>query len=111
MLTLSLLALSPLPIDLDGISPDRARSLAARVVVASLVASEPYTLRGTTVVGSVSSTDEVIRGAVMAGRQFDVTVGKRLRVVGVLRVIDNPASVVNGRVVAGWLEVRVDASR
>lgn len=40
-------------------------------------------------------------------RLNDVREGDRLRVRGVLKMIDHPPAIVNGKLAPGWVEVRV----
>jgi hypothetical protein len=42
------------------------------------------------------------------GRLPDVEMGKRVAVLGKLRVIEHPPGFVGGVLVPGWVEVRVD---
>jgi len=107
-------ALVPTPIDLDGISIERASALHGRVVVASFVVAKPsYTWPdrkgGTiTVIGAADKDDGAERGAVLKGKRLDVEEGKRVVLVGVLRVIRHVAAVVGGVVVPAWTEIRVE---
>jgi hypothetical protein len=108
-----LLTLAPLPVDLDGISVDRARHLAGRVVSASFLSAKPMDLRQDrrgqwwTVLGAADRDDDVERGAFVRGRRFDLDGGKRVNVVGVLRVIDHPPGFVGAVFVPAWVELRV----
>lgn len=114
--TLAVLAVVPQPIDLDSISVDRARALSGRVVVASFVVVKPtYTWPdrkggSITVAGAADQPDEVERGAVMRGR-VRVDEGKRITLLGKLRVIDHAGYFVNGRFVPSWTEIRVEQER
>jgi hypothetical protein len=86
-----------------------ARILDGRPVVASFVAGKPaYTWRGFTIVGPDDLGDGVERSAVLRGNRLDVREGRRITVVGVLRVIDHPARRVGGELVLPWSEVRIE---
>jgi hypothetical protein len=111
MLTLLVAALAtlPQPIDLGGITPERARHLNGRIVSATFLNAAPaYTLAGRTVVGPVNREDGAERTAVLRGRRLDIEEGQRVDVVGVLRVIDHAPVVVNGIIVPAWAERRVE---
>jgi hypothetical protein len=64
-----------------------------------------------TVLGAADRDDDAERGAFVRGTRYDLDGwprgGKRVRVVGVLRVIDHPAAVVNGVFVPAGAELRV----
>lgn len=60
------------------------------------------------VLGTPGRPDGVERTAVLAGRRAEVGRGRRVGVVGVLRVIDHGAAVVNDVHVPPWSEVRVE---
>ncbi len=100
MLAIVLLAVSaatPQPIDLDSITVDRARILAARPVLASFLIAKPsYTLLGRTILGAADRDDGAERGAVLRGKRLELRNGERVKVLGVLRVIDHKAAVENG---------------
>jgi hypothetical protein len=98
-LTLAL-AVLPRPIDLGGIDLHRARHLSGRLVATeSVVGKPPMTYGRVTDVGAADRDDGAERGALLRGRRFDVAVGRRVRVVGVLRVIDHEPAVVGGALV------------
>ena len=89
-----------------------ARALDGRLVVASFIAAKPaYTLRGFTMLGAAVRDDGVERGAVLKGTRLDVEEGKRLTVVGRLRVIEHQTDTVNSVIVPAWVEVRVQEVR
>jgi hypothetical protein len=104
-----LLALFPQPVDLDGITPERARALSGRVVVASFVASEPFAYPEwhITTIGADAREDGAERVAVLRGKRYDVKVGELVRVFGVLKVIDHKPAFVGPVLVPAWAEVRV----
>jgi hypothetical protein len=118
---LCLATLAPLPIDLDSISIDRARHLSGRVVSASFLSIKPADYRQDrrgrpwTVLGAADRDDDAERGAFVRGTRYDLDGwprgGKRVRVVGVLRVIDHPAAVVGGVRVPAWVEPRTSRGR
>ncbi|HJZ54386.1 MAG TPA: hypothetical protein VKE74_05485 [Gemmataceae bacterium] len=54
--------------------------------------------------------DDVSRGVVLRGETI-IDPGERVTVVGQLRVIDHPARIVNGMLVPGWVDVRVEGER
>lgn len=101
----------PAVIDLDAIAVAEARKLHGRAVLATLTADTPAVLRdqGDDVVTPVgpAPVDELERVAVLKGRRLDVMPGDKLKVRGVLDVIDHPAAVVGGVLVPAWVEVRV----
>lgn len=109
------LTLCPAPLSLDGISVERARSLHGRLVVTTFLTAKPgYTWRDgrsgvTTVVGAADRDDEAERGVVLRGNRLDIGIGKRVTVVGVLRVIDHGPYAVGGVIVPPWVEMRVEA--
>ena len=86
LLSLALAAL-PQPIDLDGLSLERARHLHGRFVVASFTIAKPLdTYPGLTSIGAADRDDGAERGAILRGRRFDVREGQRLNVVGAVFV-------------------------
>jgi len=104
-----LFAILPQPIDLDRIDLDHARRLGGRVVAATFLNTAPlYTLVGRTVVGTADREDGAVRTAVLRGKRLDVEVGRRVGVVGVLRVIDHAPYFVGMVFVPGWVELRVE---
>ena len=108
----TLLAFDLRPIDLGGMSLDRARGLDGKPVTVSLIAAKPaYTLLGRTMLGCADRDDEVERGAILMGRRFDVKEGERIVVRGTLRVVRHRGDVVNGVIVPAWWELRVEESR
>jgi hypothetical protein len=110
MLTLALLLL-PVPLDLDSASIARARSLDGRLVVGSiLVGKMPWLAADSTLVGTIDTADGITRTARLMGRRRDVE-GKRVIVVGVLRVIDHSGGWIGQELVLPWSEIRVDESK
>ena len=108
-LVLSAALAAPVPIDFDGISLERARAMNGRPVVASFLNVAPaYTLLGRTVIGPANRDDGAERSAVLRGKRLDIDEGKRVEVVGVLKVIDHGAAAVNGVIVPAWVELRVE---
>jgi hypothetical protein len=105
-----ILATLPQPIDLDSLDPEHARQLSGRVVAAAFMnAAPPYTLVGRTVVGPADREDGAVRTAVLRGTRLDVEEGRRVDVVGMLRVIDHaPCFVGMAFVLPGWVELRVE---
>ncbi|MBA4187775.1 MAG: hypothetical protein C0467_07125 [Planctomycetaceae bacterium] len=102
-------ALDLRPLDLGSLTVERARGLDGKPVTVSLVvATPPYTLLGRTMVGAAERDDGAERGAVLLGHRLDVKEGQRLTVRGRLRLLWHRGDVVNGVVVAGWWEVRVE---
>ena len=96
------------PVPLERITCDHARSLDGRpIVVSFIVATPPYTWRGETIVGAWEHPDGSARIAHFAGTRLDVEPGKRVRVAGVLRVIQHPPTFIAGQPWPGWTEVRV----
>jgi hypothetical protein len=110
---LLLATLAPVPVNLDGISIERARHLHGRLVVASFISVKPFDLhrdrqgRDWTIIGAADRDDDAERGAVLRGRRFDLDGGERVKVVGVLEVFDHPPAVVGTLLVPAWVEVRV----
>jgi hypothetical protein len=104
-----ILATLPQPIDLDALTLDHARRLSGRLVAATFLnAAPPYTLVGRTVVGPADREDGAVRTAVFRDRRLDVEEGRRVGVVGVLRVIDHAPCLVGTVFVPGWVELRVE---
>ena len=86
-----------------------ARHLSGRVAAATFLNTAlPYTLAGRTVVGPADREDRAVRTAVLRGRRLDIELGRRVGVVGVLRVIDHAPCFVGTVFVPGWGEVRVE---
>lgn len=109
MLHLALAAVLPLPVDLDGVTFERARALAGRVVVASFLVAKPLVVwKGRTLCGAADRDDGAERVAVLRGVRLDVKEGHRLAAVGVLRAIGHGPHTVNGVFVPAWVELRVD---
>src|SRR5207249_4831309 len=103
MLAVALLVLDPRPISLESITVERARALDGKLVAASFVVTKPsYTLLGCTVLGAADRDDGAERGAVLKGNRLDIPGGKRVTVIGVVRVIDHPPGVVDRAFVPGW---------
>ena len=65
-------------------------------------------LVGRTVVVPADREDYAVRTAVFRGRRLDVGEGKRIEIVGDLRVIDHAPCVVGTVFVPGWVELRVE---
>ncbi|AWM41776.1 hypothetical protein GobsT_71170 [Gemmata obscuriglobus] len=62
-----------------------------------------------TVTGPAELDDGQERTVVLRGNRLgDLRTGKRIRAVGVLRVIDHPAAAVNGVLVPEWTEIRFE---
>jgi hypothetical protein len=78
-------------------------------VASFLVGKPPYTLRGSTIIGTGDSLDRVERTAIL-GRRVDLNVreGRRVTVVGVLKVVDHPARRIGGEIVLPWVEIRIE---
>ncbi|MBA4190813.1 MAG: hypothetical protein C0467_22735 [Planctomycetaceae bacterium] len=107
MIAFALLML-PTPLNLDTLSLERATLNHGKFVVASLMAAKPvYTLRGFTMVGVADHDEFIERGAVLKGDRLAIEQGKRIIVVGTLRVIRHRACVVEGVAVPEWYEIRV----
>jgi len=106
----------PQPIDLGSIDLERARTLSGRLDVASFVNGSPsHPWKNVTAVGPenredgpADREDGAVRTAVLRGRRLDVEEGRRVGVVGVLRVIDHAPCFVGPVFVPGWVEVRVE---
>jgi hypothetical protein len=111
LLTLAAIAIAgeaSRPVPLDLISLDRARSLHGRAVVATFIVTKPnHYSHGRTIVGAADHPDGTERLAVLGDMRVDVEQGRRVVVAGTLRVTDWPASFIDGRLVPGWVEVRV----
>jgi hypothetical protein len=106
------LALRPVPLDLDALSVERARSLSGKPVVATFLVPKPsYTWRSVTIVGAADRPDGAERGAHLAGRRFDIEEGKRVTVTGLLWVIDHAPAFANGQPVPAWVEVRIEEGK
>jgi hypothetical protein len=100
------------PVPLDLISLDRARHLHGRTVVATFIVVKPLDYsHGRTILGAADHPDGTERLAVLRGMRVDVGEGRRVVVAGKLRVTDWPASFIDGRLVPGWVDVRVEESR
>ncbi|MCE9567331.1 MAG: hypothetical protein K8U57_35465 [Planctomycetes bacterium] len=70
------------PLDLGGMTLDRARILDGKPVTVSFIVGRPtYTLLGRTRVGAADRNDDVERGAVLLGKRFDVKEGERVVVL------------------------------
>jgi len=97
-----------LPINLDTVTIERARTLNGKVVVATFLVAKPsYTLFGKTMIGAADRDDGVERGAVLTGRRFDIEEGKRVVVIGMMKVLRHRADFVSGVFVTEWFEIRV----
>ena len=106
-----LFAVLPQPIDLDRLDLQRARVMSGRPVMASFIIAKPphvYDRHRVTSVGAADRDDGAERGALLRGRRWDVDDGKRVEVVGVLRVRDWPPAFVGPVLVPGWTELRVE---
>lgn len=104
----AVIALDLRPLDLGGMSIERARTLDGKPVTVSFIVGKPeYTLLGRTRVGAADRDDEVERGAVLIGRRLDVKGGERLVVRGRLQTLYHDPSFVGGVTVSGWWEVRI----
>jgi hypothetical protein len=99
------------PIRLDTLSIHLARHLhGQRITVSFLVGKPPYTLHGSTIIGTGDTPDGIERTAVLRGWRLGVVgEGRRVVVSGVLRVIDHPARQVGKEAIFPWSEIRVDA--
>ncbi|MCE9566035.1 MAG: hypothetical protein K8U57_28785 [Planctomycetes bacterium] len=99
--------LLPIPVNLDTLSVERARDHHDKLVVASFLAMKPaFTWRDNTVLGAADYDEFVERGAVLQGNWLNAE-GKRVTVVGTVRVIRHRACVVEGVAVPEWIEIRV----
>jgi hypothetical protein len=67
-----------------------------RVVASFRIAKPAGVLLGRTVVGAAERDDNAERTAVLMGKRLDLDVGRRVAVMGVLRVIDHKPDVVGG---------------
>ena len=111
---LLILSLCPAPLSLDTITIERARMLDGKLVSATFLVAKPsYTWRDgnggvLTILGAADRDDGAERGAVLKGNRLDIAEGKRVTLVGVLRVIDHPPDVVNRVLVPEWTEIRVE---
>jgi len=99
------------PIDLDTITFAEAKKLDGRQVLARFTVDLPtFTWfedeRAITVAGP-DRGDEIEWVVLLKGERLDVDIGDKLKVKGVIRVIEHPAAVVNGVKVPAWVEVRV----
>jgi hypothetical protein len=104
-----ILAALPQPIDLDGLTLEHVRRLSGQIVAATFLNTAPlYTLVGRTVVRPADREDGAVRTAVLRGRRLDVEEGRRVGVVGVLRIIDHAPCLVGTVFVPGWVELRVE---
>jgi hypothetical protein len=113
MLAVVLFAFIPVsqPITLDNLGIDRARMLdGQRALVSLLVGKPPSTWKGSTVVGAHDRLDGVERTAILVGRRLDVE-GRRIVIVGTLRVIEHPARRIGQEVVLPWVEIRVEEGK
>jgi hypothetical protein len=94
-------------VQLPWLSLDKARQLHGQRVRASFGAeTPPYTVGDRTVCGPADRGDGVERVVILKGAGRDVE-ARWISVVGVLKVIDHPAAVVNGVKVPAWIEVRM----
>ena len=108
MLTAFVLALLPQPISLSTIRLDEARELHGRFVVAKFVIATPcFTWKNRTIIGAADRDDGIERTAVVRGIRRDLDQGRRVAVLGILRVIDHGSATVNGVAVPAWTEIRV----
>jgi hypothetical protein len=111
---ISLAAHLTLPVDLDGIGLERARSLSGCLIVAEFVARAPiaYPDWNLTTIGARTRDDGAERTAVLRGVRYDVKAGELVRVFGVLEVRDQGAAWVDGGwFIPRWTELRVSESR
>jgi hypothetical protein len=106
----AMLANAVIGVNLDFLTVERARTLDGKIVVASFIVVKPtYTWSGLTILGAADHPqDEVERGAVLLGTRHDIEEGKRVTVVGRLRVIRHRADFVGGVFVPDWTEIRVE---
>ncbi len=73
---------TPVLIDLDSITVERARILAGRPVLASFIIAKPsYTLLGRTSPGAADRDDGAERGAVLRGKRLELREGERAKVL------------------------------
>ncbi|VTR92529.1 unnamed protein product [Gemmata massiliana] len=110
MFALAFLALAadPLPLSLDTISVERARTLNGKPVIVTMFVAKPIDqLRGRTIVGAVDLPDGIERGAHLNGHCYNLE-GTRITVTGTLWVIDHRAAFVDGVLVPAWTEIRVE---
>ena len=108
MLTAFVLALLPQPVAFSTLRLGEARELHGRFVIAKFVIATPcFTLKNRTVIGAADRDDGIERTAVVRGIRRDLDVGRRVSVLGILRVIDHGSSTVNGVAVPAWTEIRV----
>ena len=108
MLTAFVLALLPQPITLSTIRLGEARELQGRFVVARFEIATPcFTLKNRTVIGAADRDDGIERTAVVRGIRRDLDLGRRVSVLGILRVIDYESATVNEVAVSTWTEIRV----
>jgi hypothetical protein len=107
----ALLAYHPQPLPLDNISIELARTMDGKRVLVSLLVGKPtYTSRGSTMIGADDRPDGIERGAILMGKRLDVE-GKRIPIVGTLRVIEHPVRVIGRELVLAWTEIRVEETR
>jgi hypothetical protein len=110
MLAFVLIVIIPFhPIDLDAIGPRYARHLDGKPVIASLIAGKPpWKFMGSTIIGTADTPDGSERIPIQIGKWPDVKEGRRVTVVGVLRVIEHPVRRIGREVVPPWVEIRVE---
>jgi hypothetical protein len=87
-----------------------ARQFDGKRVVVQFTAAPPYTWRtgGKLVTVTGPAKDDAEWSVALAGNRLsDAGEGARLKVTGVLKVIEHPPTVVNGKMVPAWTEVRL----
>ena len=102
-----LIALLATPVDLNALSPADALKLDGLPVLASVeVVNPPDALDGVTFFGDDTNPDGWSRTVHLTGDQ-NIEQGERVTVVGRLRVLPHPPTVIDGTAFPGFAEVRV----
>jgi hypothetical protein len=100
------------PIDLYAMTLEEARTLHGYRVEVFLEAGCPVDVGdGYTMVGGYEKDDGVSRAVRLRGERHDIDPGDVVTADGVLRVIEHDAATVNGVLVPGWIEIRVEQPR
>jgi hypothetical protein len=100
------------PIDLYATTLDQARRLDGyRVEVFLEAGCPPDVGNGYTMVGGYEKEDGIERAIRLRGERHDIDPGGVVTAEGVLRVVEHDEATVNGVLVPGWAEIRVEQAR
>jgi hypothetical protein len=103
------------PVDLYALTLNEVRLVAGHRVEAFLEVVCPVdavdAVDGFTVVAAYERPDRVERHVYLEGEHRGIQVGDKLTAEGVLRVIELRGATVNGVLVPGWAEIRIEQAR